>query len=99
MKTVTKLTDKIRFVQVDVARQERILIHVGTNDVVDSLSCSGSARAVTPQQVLRKYKVWRDVIRRRKSRALIIFYLITLMLKQYSRFKPYVLGQNFTLEK
>ena len=59
--TATKLTDRIRFGQVDVARQERILIHVGTNDVADLLS-SCRVRSVTPQQVLRKYKVLRDVI-------------------------------------
>ena len=97
--TVTKLTDRIRFVQVGVARQEIILIHVDTNHVADPLSCSGSARAKTPQQLLRKYKVLRDVIRRWKSRALILFSSILLMLKQYSRFKPYMLGLNFTLEE
>ena len=87
--TVSKLTERIRFGQVDVARQERILIHVGTNDVADLLS-SGRARSVTPQQVLRKYKVLRDVIRRRNSRALILFSSILLRLKQFSKFTCWV---------
>ena len=73
------------------------MIHVGTNDAADLLS-SGRARSVTPQQVLRKYKVLRDAIRRQYSRALILFSSILPRLKQFSRFKPYVLGLNLALE-
>ena len=97
-KTVTKLTDRIRLGQVDISRHERILVHVGTNDVDDVLR-SSRTKAVTSQQVLRKYKVLREVIRRRNSRALILFSSILPRLKQFMKFKPYVLELNFALEK
>ena len=96
--TVTKLTDRIRFGQVDISRHERILVHVGINDVDDVLR-SRRARSVTPQQVLRKYKVLREVIRRLNSRVPILFSSILPRLKQFMKFKPYVLGLNFALEK
>ena len=92
--TVTKLRDRIRSSQVDIAWHERILVHVGTNNVADLLS-SRRARSVTPQQVLRKYKVLREVIRRQNSRALILFSYILLRLNQLRKFKPYVLGLNY----
>ena len=96
--TVTKLTDRVRFGQVDICRDERILVHVCTKDV-DDLLRSRRAKSVTLQQVLRKYKVLREVIRRRLSRALILFSSILPRLQQFRKFKPYVLGVNFTLEK
>ena len=84
--------DRIRFGQVDISWHERILVHVGTNDVDDVLR-SRRTKSVTPQQVLRKYKVLREVIRRQNSRALLP------RLKQFIKFKPYVLGLNLALEK
>ena len=82
----------------DISQHKGILVHVGTNDV-DDLLRSRRARSVTPQQALRKYKVLRYVIWRRNSRALILFSSILPRLKQFRKFKPYVLGLNFTLEK
>ena len=43
----TRLTNRIRLGQVGIAREDRILIHVGTNDVSDLLS-SGKVRSVAP---------------------------------------------------
>ena len=78
--TVTNLTDRIRFGQVDITRHERILVHIGTNDV-DDLLRSRRARSVTLQQALRKYKVLREVIQRWNSQALILFLLYSTQAK------------------
>ena len=96
--TISRLTDRIRFGQVDITRHDRILVHVGTNDVADLVGTK-RARSVTPEQALRKFKVLREVIRRHNSRALILFSSILPRQKQFMKFKPYVIGLNFALEK
>ena len=82
-----------------ITQHERILVHVGTNDVTDLLR-SRRTRSVTPQQALRKYKVLREVNCRQNSQALILFSSILPRLNQFRNFKTYkLLGLNFALEK
>ena len=97
-KTVIRVNDYIRFGELDVSKYSRIIIHLGTNDLCNLLD-SGEIKKVTAQDVLRRFKRLRDSIRRRNSRALLIF---ASLLPRYSRFKeflPYVYGLNFAIEK
>ena len=95
---LTRLADRIRFEGVDVSRVSCILVHVGTNDISNLLD-SGRIKHTTPQELLRRFSTLRSVIRRRNSRAVIIFSSVLPRLRKFETYKPYAAGLNFCLEK
>ena len=96
--TLTRLADRIRFNGLDVSRVSRILVHVGTNDIFNLLD-SGRIKDTTPQELLRCFSTLRSVIRRRNSRAVIMFSSVLPRLRKFEVYKPYATGLNFCLEK
>lgn len=70
--TVPRITDLIRFGDLEVREFSRIFIQIGTNDIANLID-SGKIQSVSVHDVLRRFKTLRDVIRKRNSRALIIF--------------------------
>ena len=96
--TLTRLVDRIRFDGVDVSQVSRILVHVGTNDISNLLD-SGRIKHTTPLELLRHFSTLRSVIRRRNSRAVIIFSSVLPRLRKFETYKPYAAGLNFCLEK
>ena len=97
--TIKRLTDRIRFERdVDVSGYDRILIHVGSNDI-SNLVDSGRYRSVTIFDMLDRYKALRSSIRRRNSKAIILFSAILPRVERYELFRGYVSGLNFALEK
>lgn len=96
--TIGRLADRIRFRSVDVTGYSRIFIHVGSNDISNLVS-SGQIRQVNAVDVLRRFKSLRTIIRRRNSRASLLFSSILPRVKQFDLYKPYISGLNFALEK
>lgn len=96
--TVPRVADKIRFGELCVAGFDRILIQLGTNDIANLID-TGEIRNATVHDVTRRFKSLRDVIRKRNTRALIIFSSILPRVERNEIFKPYVRGVNFALEK
>ena len=90
--TVPCVADKIRFGELSVSGYDRIFIQLGTNDIANLIEISH----VTVHEITHSL---RDVIRKKNSRALIIFSSILPCLERYELFKPYVRGVNFALEK
>lgn len=96
--TIKKLTDRIRFDGVEVKGYSRILIHVGTNDIINMVD-SGKHRDTTVFDLIDRYHLLRDTIRRRNSKAVLIFSAILPILNRYKLFRGYIRGLNFALEK
>ena len=96
--TVPRVADKIRFGELSVSGYDRIFIQLGTNDIANLID-TGEISHVTVHEITRRFRSLRDVIRKRNSRALIIFSSILPRLERYELFKPYVRGVNFALEK
>lgn len=96
--TLGRLTDRIRFGSVKVSGYSRILIHVGSNDI-SNLVRSSEVHYMCAQDMLRRYKALRSIIRRRNSGAVLIFSAILPRQKQFHLFKPYIIGMNFAIEK
>ena len=96
--TVSRLTDRIAFGEVDVRGYSRILIHVGTNDV-GNLFSKGEHRTMTIFRIMDSFHSLRDTIRRRNSSAMLLFSSILPRRNRYKLFRPYIQGLNFALEK
>lgn len=96
--TLGRVTDYIRFQQVKVSGFSRILIHLGSNDMSDLLN-SGEIAKTLVKDVLRRFSALRNSIRRRNSGAVLIFSAIIPRMSGYGRFKPFLYGINFALEK
>ena len=96
--TVPRVADKIRFGELSVSGYDRIFIQLGTNDIANLIG-TGEISHVTVHEITRRFRSLRDVIRKRNSRALVIFSSILPRLERYELFKPYVRGVNFPLEK
>lgn len=91
--TISRLTDRIRFGDVDVSGFTRILIHVGTNDI------SNMTEGVTLGEILRRFKTLRSMIRRRNSAAMLLISSLLPRNLQFRKFKSYMYGLNFAIEK
>ena len=96
--TVGRVTDYIRFQQIKVSGFSRILIHLGSNDISNLLN-SGDIATTSLRDMLRRFVALRNSIRRRNSGAVFLFSSIIPRLSEYERFKPYIYGINFALEK
>ena len=96
--TVPRIVDYIRFKQLNVAGYARILIHMGACDLGNLLD-SGKIHTTSVFDLLRRFQVLRNSIRRRNSRAMVIFSAILPREDRYEEFLPYTSGINFALEK
>lgn len=92
--TIARLADRIRFGGVDVSRYQRILLHVGTNDVAEA-----AAKKLSLMEMLRRFRTLRSMIRRRNSSAVLLMSAILPRLDNLAVFKPLIQGLNFALEK
>lgn len=96
---ICRLGDRIARQEVKVNGRSKILIHVGINDINDMFKYD-KIKTLTIVQLLDRYKALRDLIRRRNSKAVILFSAIlprdSRLFKQYA---PYIYGINFALEK
>ena len=96
--TAARLCDRIRFGEVKVNGFTKILVHVGTNDL-STLVESGNVQHVGIHELLRSFKVLRDVIRKRNSEAIILFSSILPRVRGFDLYRHFVYGLNFALEK
>ena len=96
--TVRNVTDKIRFGQLNVSGYTRILIHVGSNDISNMVD-RGEHRTMTIVDMMMRYKTLRNSIRRRNTKAILLFSSVLPRLNRYQIFMPYISGMNFALEK
>ena len=97
--TVKKLTDRIAFGEVSVVGYSRILIHVGCNDVSNSVFSKKERRYTTVITIMDRFRALRSVIRRVNSGALLLFSSILPRREKYQLFRPLIQGLNFALEK
>ncbi len=70
--TIKRLTDRICFGEVDLSQYDSVLIHIGTNDISD-LICKNLLATTGPNDILRRFKVLRDVVRKQNPKAIIFF--------------------------
>ena len=96
--TVRRLTDRIRFGEVEVSGYSRILIHVGSNDLSNMVS-SGHVKRLTVFHMMDRYVALRNSIRRRNSQAVLLISAVLPRVNRFTLFKPYIIGLNFSLEK
>ena len=96
--TVNGVIDRIRFKQLQVEEFDKILVHLGSNDL-SNLITSGAINNTTVKQVLGRYKNLRACIRRRNKRCIILWSSILPRVAEFEVFLPYTLGLNFALEK
>lgn len=96
--TITNVTDRIRFGQLNVAGYSRILIHVGSNDISNMID-QGEHRVTTIFDMMGRYVALRNSIRRRNSRAILLFSSVLPRVNRYKLFRAYISGLNFAIEK
>ena len=96
--TVKKLTDRIRFGQINVYGYSRILIHVGSNDLSNMID-SGRSRRPSIFDMMDRFLSLRNSIRRRNSQAVLLFSAVLPRVNRYKLFKAFIRGLNFAVEK
>jgi hypothetical protein len=98
-KTIGQLNDIVCFNKdLNINRFGLILIHAGTNDLAQWVY-SDFVEHLQVQHILGYYKELRNSIRRRNTRAIIVFSAIIPRVKDFKLFYPYAYGVNFALEK
>ena len=96
--TITRLTDRIAFSEVDVKGYARIIVHVGSNDL-SNLVKRGNGRTVSMFEMLARYKALRNTIKQKNSSALLIISSILPRKTGFLVFRPFTQGMNFALER
>jgi lysophospholipase L1-like esterase len=97
--TIGQLNDLVCFNQVvQLSKYGIILIHAGTNDLAQLIK-SGKIASTTVQQLLQFYIELCNSIRRRNTRAILVFSAILPRAHEFQVFFPYIFGLNFALEK
>ena len=96
--TIPKIIDEILFGKLDMSGFARIMIHMGTNDLANLID-NGDIQYFRVESVMCLFRLLRDVIRRRNSRAILIFASLPPRLERFDLFFPYQYGLNHALEK
>ena len=96
--TIRKLTDRIAFGEVDLKKYNRIIVHVGANDL-SNLVRDGRSKTVTIFDILHRYKTLFRTIKSLNSNALVLFSSILPRTQGNVVMRPFAQGLNFALEK
>ena len=95
--TIPKIIDEIRFGKLYVSGFAGIMIHMGSNDLANLID-NGDIQYVRVKSVMRLFRLLRDLIRRRNSRAILIFASLPSRLERCDLFLPYQYSLNHALE-